>query len=244
MPDKLYTLCTLFPALSSMSTPMPLPAYPGTTAPPSSTTETIVAALSLAIVERRLAPGSKLTEQKLAQQFAVSRTLVRQALFQLAQRRLVKLEPARGAFVAAPSVHEARDVFAVRRMLEAGLVQAFVRQKTAAQIRLLRQHVAREQIALQGQDLFGQTELLGDFHVRLAELMGNQVLAQMLTDLVTRCALITMLYQSHHAACHSHEEHAEIVNALAAGDAARAEQLMQDHLKHVEEGLELDRAMT
>ena len=63
----------------------------------------------------------------------MSRTLVRQALFQLAQNRLIRLEPARGAFVATPSVDEARQVFAVRRMLEAEMTRAFVRQVTPSQ---------------------------------------------------------------------------------------------------------------
>lgn len=79
-----------------------------------STTSLIAARLTRAIVEHRLQPGTKLAEQKLADHFGVSRTLVRQALFQLAQNRLVRLEPARGAFVAAPSADEARQVFAVR----------------------------------------------------------------------------------------------------------------------------------
>ena len=60
----------------------------------------IVSALTKAIVEHRLLPGSKLAEQKLADHFGVSRTLVRQALFQLAQKRLIRMEPSRGAFVA------------------------------------------------------------------------------------------------------------------------------------------------
>ncbi|HSI54241.1 MAG TPA: GntR family transcriptional regulator, partial [Ramlibacter sp.] len=85
----------------------------------SSTTHFIVESLSRAIVEHRLQPGTKLAEQKLADHFGVSRTLVRQALFQLAQNRLIRMEPARGAFVAAPTVQESRQVFAVRRMLEA-----------------------------------------------------------------------------------------------------------------------------
>ena len=68
----------------------------------SSTTRVIVDSLTRAIVEHRLQPGTKLAEQKLADHFGVSRTLVRQALFQLAQNRLITLEPARGAFVAAP----------------------------------------------------------------------------------------------------------------------------------------------
>ena len=69
----------------------------------ASTTRSIVDALTRAIVEHRLQPGTKLAEQKLADHFGVSRTLVRQALFQLAQNRLIRMEPARGAFVAAPS---------------------------------------------------------------------------------------------------------------------------------------------
>lgn len=68
----------------------------------NSTTSLIAARLTRAIVEHRLQPGTKLAEQKLADHFGVSRTLVRQALFQLSQNRLVRLEPARGAFVAAP----------------------------------------------------------------------------------------------------------------------------------------------
>ena len=83
----------------------------------NSTTSLIAARLTRAIVEHRLQPGTKLAEQKLADHFGVSRTLVRQALFQLSQNRLVRLEPARGAFVAAPSADEARQVFAVRRMI-------------------------------------------------------------------------------------------------------------------------------
>ena len=57
----------------------------------ASSTTAIVSALTQAILEHRLAPGSKLAEQKLADQFGVSRTLVRQALFQLSQQRLIKL---------------------------------------------------------------------------------------------------------------------------------------------------------
>src|SRR5258708_5752950 len=110
----------------------------------TSTTSFIVESLTRAIVEHRLLPGTKLAEQKLADHFGVSRTLVRQALFQLSQNRLIRLEPARGAFVATPSVDEARQVFAVRRMLEAEMVRAFIAQSTPAKIRALRQHVAAE----------------------------------------------------------------------------------------------------
>jgi DNA-binding GntR family transcriptional regulator len=207
----------------------------------SSTTHTIVEALTKAIVEHRLHPGTKLAEQKLADHFGVSRTLVRQALFQLSQNRLIRLEPARGAFVAAPSVMEARQVFAVRRMLEAEMTRAFVREVTPAKIKALKEHVAREKSAVDLGDVPGRTELLGDFHVRMAELMGNEVLAQMLGELISRCALITLMYQTATAAEHSNDEHVEIVKALAAKDEALAVRLMNEHLLHVEENLAFDR---
>ena len=211
------------------------------TAMETSTTHTIVEALTRAIVEHRLLPGTKLAEQKLADHFGVSRTLVRQALFQLAQNRLVRLEPARGAFVAAPSASEARQVFAVRRMLEAEMTRAFVREVTPAKIRSLKDHVTQERAAVERDDVPGRTELLGDFHVRMAELMGNEVLAQILGELISRCALITLMYQTHASAAHSSDEHAAIVTALAARDEALAVQLMNEHLDHVEASLTFDR---
>ena len=209
----------------------------------SSSTHVIVQALTKAIVEHRLQPGAKLAEQKLADHFGVSRTLVRQALLQLSQHQLVRLEPARGAFVAAPSAAEAKQVFAVRRMLETEMTRVFVRQVTPAKIRALKEHVAQEKLAVDSQDASGRTELLGDFHVRMAELMGNEVLAQILGQLISRCALITLMYQSAHAAEHSVEEHAQIVKALAARDEESAMRLMQAHLLHVEENLAFDRAV-
>ncbi len=207
----------------------------------SSTTRFIVEALTKAIVEHRLHPGSKLAEQKLADHFGVSRTLVRQALFQLAQNRLIRLEPARGAFVAAPSADEARQVFAVRRMLEAEMTRAFARKVTPAKIRALKEHVAQERSAVEQDDVPGRIELLGDFHVRMAELMDNEVLAQLLGELISRCALITLMYQTTSAAKHSNDEHVDIIKALAARDEALAVRLMDEHLQHVEANLMFDR---
>ena len=206
----------------------------------ASSTDRIVQELTDAIVAHRLQPGARLVEQTLATHFGVSRTLVRQALFLLSQKRLVTLEPARGAFVASPSVAEARQVFAVRRMLELELTRAFVRAATPERIQALREHVAREQAAVAREDVANRTELLGDFHVRMAELIGNPVLAEVLRDLLARCAIATLMYQSTTAAHDSSAEHAELVECFAAGDVTRAVRLMRAHLDHVESGLNLE----
>ena len=230
------TLDTLDASTSPVASGNPL-----TSQQAGNATEIIVDALTRAIVEHRLHPGTKLAEQKLADHFGVSRTLVRQALFQLSQNRLIRLEPARGAFVAAPSVIEARQVFAVRRMLEAEMTRAFIQEVTPARIKALKEHVSQEKKALDRNDAAGRTELLGDFHVRMAELMGNEVLAQMLGELISRCSLITLMYQTASAAAHSSDEHAAIVKALAAKDEALAVRLMNQHLLSVEKSLAFDR---
>lgn len=209
----------------------------------SSTTHAIVEALTKAIVEHRLHPGTKLVEQKLADHFGVSRTLVRQALIRLSQNRLIRLEPARGAFVAAPSVAESRQVFAVRRMLESEMTRAFVQDATPSRIKALEDHVAQERNAVTQGDVPKRTEMLGDFHVYMAQLMGNEVLAQVLGELISRCTLITLMYQTASAAEHSSDEHTAIVNAILVRDEALAVQLMNTHLLHVEQNLTFDRRL-
>ena len=193
-----------------------------------SSTQRIVESITTAIVERRLMPGTKLAEQKIADIFKVSRTLVRQALNQLSRDKLVTLEPARGARVAEPSIDEARQVFEVRNMLESAMIR-----RAAAEL-------SDEQAAVQRTDVSGRTRLLADFHVVIATMLGNQVLAELLSDLVTRSSLIALMYQSSHSAEHSFDEHVAIVEALARRDAKAAVRLMEEHLHNVERNLQLD----
>ncbi len=204
------------------------------------TTQRIVDAITTAIVERRLMPGTKLAEQQIADIFKVSRTLVRQALNQLSRDHLITLEPARGAFVAQPSVEESRQVFEVRKMVEASMVRQLCAVITDAQVAQLRQHLLHEADALARTDVTGRTRLLADFHVVLARLLGNEVLAQLLADLLSRCSLIALMYQSAHSAEHSAEEHVAIVDALERRDARAATRLMEAHLAHVERNLQLN----
>ena len=205
-------------------------------------TTTIVEALTKAIVEHRLHPGTKLAEQKLADHFGVSRTLVRQALFQLSQNRLIRLEPARGAFVAAPSVSEARQVFAVRRMMEAEMTRAFVREATPSRIKSLREHLARQEAVLkESKDPAQRIELQGDFHLQMARLLDNEVLVQLMVELLSRCSLITLMYQKDNGPDYIENEHGPLLDAISARDENLAVQLMDDHLQRLEKLLTFDR---
>ena len=224
------------------SAPAPAPARERrqAVAAPATSTQRIVDSITSAIVERRLMPGTKLAEQQIADIFKVSRTLVRQALNQLSRDHLVTLEPARGAFVAQPSVEEARQVFEVRRMVEAQMVRQFCAAVTAVQIAQLREHLRTEADAVARTDVQGRTRLLADFHVLLARMLGNEVLAQLLADLLSRCSLIALMYQSAHSAEHSAAEHVAIVDAIERRDARGATRLMESHLGNVERYLQLN----
>ena len=215
---------------------MPSPAA----SPEASATQRIADSITTAIVERRLMPGTKLAEQKIADVFKVSRTLVRQALNQLSRDKLITLEVARGARVAQPSIEEARQVFEARNLLEAALIKRAATELRPAQIAELRAHLRAENQAVKNRDVSGRTRLLADFHVVIPRMLGNDVLAGMLGDLVSRCSLIALMYQSAHSAEHSFDEHVAIVDALEKRDARAAVRLMETHLHNVERNLQLD----
>src|SRR5260370_36010657 len=91
-----------------------------------------------AVLDHRLAPGTKLTERELTEIFGASRGAVRAALSRLGHSLLVEQRPNRGAVIANPSPAQTRDLFEARRVPEASLVQRLARSLTAKQIAELR----------------------------------------------------------------------------------------------------------
>lgn len=196
-----------------------------------------------AILAQKLAPGARLGEQALSMLFDCSRTLVREALMQLAARGIVTVSARRGWYVVQPSEAEARETFEARRVIETGLIRS-AGPMDSGKLDKLKNHIRAEQAALQGSDVGQRSYLLGDFHVCLAECLGNQLLADTLRDFTARTTLIAMLYQSTHDAAHSCQEHVAIVEALEVGDTARAEALMGEHIGHVQQALRLQTTAT
>jgi DNA-binding GntR family transcriptional regulator len=192
-----------------------------------------------AILAQKLAPGDRLGEQALAENFGVSRTMVREALMQLQARGFVEVQTRRGWYVVEPSAEQARDAFAARRIVEAGIL-AEAGRPLAKVIRKLRAHIADEERAVAGADAATRAFLLADFHVCLADQMGHRLLCDVLRDLTARTTLAATLFQSRHEAAESCAEHAAIVAALEAGETGRARQLMLDHIGHVEQALQVE----
>jgi DNA-binding GntR family transcriptional regulator len=189
-----------------------------------------------AVLAGRVKAGTRLGEAQLGQLFGVSRTIVREALIRLETRGIVQSSARRGWFVIEPSIDEAREAFQARSAIEIGLLLS-AKSVGPDAIQQLRLHIAQEMEAIRSGDVAARTYLLGDFHVCMAEVLGNRLIADILRDLTVRTALISMLYQTGHKATESCDEHVEIVAALEAGDMRRAADLMVDHIGHVEAGL-------
>jgi DNA-binding GntR family transcriptional regulator len=209
--------------------------------PAATADEGVYAAIREAILDHRLPPGTKLKEIPLAELFGVTRSVVRKALGRLAHERVVELRTNRGAIVASPSVEESRNLFAARQVIESAIVDSLARQLTKAQAKELRALVQEENAAYQRGEVRAGLKLSIEFHRVLARQAGNTVLADFLEQLVARTPLVLLAYRGpiQHAGC-ANDEHAEIVAALTAGDAARAVHLMRTHLDSLSGQLQLE----
>lgn len=195
-----------------------------------------------AIVDRRLAPGTKLSEAEVGTLFEVSRTVVRAALQMLAFEGLVKTERNRGAFVSNPSPEEARQIFASRRLIEPGIVQSAIERLTPGAIAEMREHLtqeARHQHERGPSARRSEIKASGDFHLMLASVAGNAILEKFMAELVARSSLVIALYGRSGVSSCGHGDHAAILDALESGDAERAKRLMLHHIDHIEADLDL-----
>ncbi|HEY1943605.1 MAG TPA: GntR family transcriptional regulator [Roseiarcus sp.] len=199
----------------------------------SARAEAIYRSIFDAVMDQRLPPGAKLVEEQLGAIFEASRTLVRSALQALAQDHIVTIERHRGAFVCAPTVADAEDIFFSRKVVEAALAREAARRTDAARIADLRGLLADEREALRRGERRKAIRLSGDFHIAVAAICGEGALTQFLRSLVSRSSLVIALYGRSAASACGHDEHAAFLDALEAGDGERAARLMTEHLDHI-----------
>jgi DNA-binding GntR family transcriptional regulator len=198
--------------------------------------EAIYRSVFEAIVDQRLPPGAKLTEEQLGAIFDASRTIVRSALQALAHDHVVTLERNRGAFVSAPTVADARDIFFSRKIIESAIAREVASRITPAQIAQLRALLAKEHEALGYGERQKAIRLSGAFHVAVAAICGEGALTQFL---ISRSSLVIALYGRGLASACGHDEHEAFVAALEARDGERAAASMAEHLDHIFGDLQL-----
>jgi DNA-binding GntR family transcriptional regulator len=186
------------------------------------------------IFARELEPGAWIDEQRLAIEFGISRTPLREALKVLAAEGLVTMKVRRGAYVTEMSRDDVTQVYRLLALLESDAAGDVARHASAAQLDDLRALHARLEKQVRQRDAFFATN--EQFHMALLEIAGNRWRLQIVADLRK-----VMKLNRHHSLlkqgrlADSLAEHRALMAALDAHEAVKATRLMRSHF---ENGLE------
>lgn len=194
---------------------------------------TVYESLKDLITSGQVRPGVKLTHQELAERLGVSRTPVREALERLYQEGFVTRLPRRGFYVAEIDHDEARELYELREAIEVyALRRAMARGIKAADLRRLDSFNASYKALLHDKTMRERMLVDRDWHLALAALADNRALLRSLSAVFER--LILKIRTDGWRTVRGEEalaEHVEMMKALRAEDAQRAEQLLTDHIR-------------
>jgi DNA-binding GntR family transcriptional regulator len=157
----------------------------------------------------------------------------------LARDKLVTLQRNRGAVVAYPTVQEAKDVFAARRLIEVAMARDVVDAADDKAIKRLRAHIKKEQQGERSQDRAFELQASHEFHSLLADIVGNRVIGDFLRELMARSSLITAIYERSDVSSCSHLAHAHLIGFIERRDADGLAEAMLQHLNKIESDLVL-----
>jgi len=180
------------------------------------------------IFSNQLAPGSWIDELKLAEEYGISRTPLREALKVLATEGLVTMKVRRGAYVTEVNAKDQRDVYHLLSLLESDAAGVVAASATDAQLQDLQALHRSLAAALPDTDTF--FEINERFHMRLLEIADNRWRDQLVADLRK-----VMKLNRHHSllksgrVAESLREHQALMDALLARDAALSVQRMREH---------------
>ncbi|MDP3607224.1 MAG: GntR family transcriptional regulator [Polaromonas sp.] len=190
--------------------------------------EEVAELLRQRIFSRELAPGSWIDELKLAEEYGISRTPLREALKVLATEGLVTMKVRRGAYVTEVSERDLADVYHLLSLLESDAAGVVAAQATEAQLQELQTLHRELEKAVANRERFFQIN--ETFHMRLLEIANNRWRDQMVADLrkVMKLNRHNSLLKSGRLE-ESLAEHRAIVDALESRDSVLAAKKMQDH---------------
>ncbi len=187
------------------------------------------------IVLREFEPGEKINEEQIAKQTGVSRTPIREALCRLENENIVKMIPRRGAFVIKQSEDTVREVLQVREVLEGLVTRLATLQMDEKSLMKLKKCLEKiRPIPDADRNLMKYTQSDIRFHSVLLETCQNRLLQNMMDTVNTHLQIIrlrTVVLPGR--AKKTVDEHFDIMKAIEANDAQKAEILMRKHIKSV-----------
>jgi DNA-binding GntR family transcriptional regulator len=194
--------------------------------------------LRRAIFNGRLQPGARLTEQRLAEHFAVNRARIRSVLQTLAHERLLTVVHNRGAVVATPAIEESRQLFAARRAIESVTTESAARVVLTHQLGALRRSIELQRTTGSAGRFNEALKAMGEFHRSVAEIANNRVLVEVLQPLLIRTSLVVAVYGHHQTLSALPDLQAAVVDRLEAGTATAAARAMERAIFNLEHQLD------
>lgn len=181
------------------------------------------------IISGEYSAGERLTEDRLAEDFGVSRNPVREALRVAQSEGFVRLVARHGAYVTSPDASAIDDIFAVRERMEPLAARLAAARASAADIEALRAMVDDAHLAAGRNDFARLSELNSEFHLKVISISGNRWLVSMVSSLYLH---VQWIYRQSAAgrAPHSWAEHERIADAIESRDGDRAEQAAFVHV--------------
>jgi DNA-binding GntR family transcriptional regulator len=197
--------------------------------------ERVTASLRDAILNGQLEPGQKLIERELCSSLDISRTLLREALPQLQAEGLIRSIAHKGPSVASLDADEVKEIYQVRRVLEALAAREFARHATDEQIKELREQLLALKRPEAGSNLRELLIAKAGFYAVLFKGCGNRVISQILTQLNNRMVLYKRLSLSVTGRLPEVINELEaVVSAIEARDPERAGELCEVHVVNAE----------
>ena len=193
--------------------------------------EQVTATLESEILTGKLAAGTALTEQSLSVRLGVSRTPIRAALHTLAEEGLINLIPNKGAVVVGVTREDLIDIYKIRMRLE-GLASALAAERISREdLATLRESVELAEFYISRNDAEHLKELDTQFHAIIYRASGNRMLNKTLSELHRNIISYRKMSLSVPGRLErSVGEHREILKAIEAGDAERADSLTCAHV--------------
>jgi DNA-binding GntR family transcriptional regulator len=199
---------------------------------PSTISEQISRGLADRIMSGAILPGEKLEEQSIADEFQVSRTPVRDALRQLEGTGLVEIRPQKGAMVADIGVVRLNDMFEAMGELEALCAKLSAQRMNAIERKKIELIHAESLVCVQNDDDLAYSDANERFHDAIYDGTHNQSIKSITENFRRRLAPFRskIFFKAANRMQSSSREHEEILTAIMAGDADRADRAMRGHV--------------
>ncbi len=195
-----------------------------------------------AIFTKKLQPGTKLSESVLAKELNTSRDVVRKAFSKLQTMGILSYKKNQGFNVVWISEENAKDIFATRKIIEAGIVEIVTKRHKKENLDLsgLLENIDTEEYLKLSHRNGEYVKSSCDFHLNLAALSENEFLINALKPLIPLSILAALIYEDENTEFSSYDEHRVLIETIQSNNVTNAKNVMSEHLDHCLDVLDFD----